>query len=134
MFFLFIYKTLRLNNLKTRTAINVKISVSVICVEVIIYSLLYNLHDSTFKSYYWEKLTFSKLQFSKLKKILIRSHFGELQLTQISLTFKTSCNISKIRSLGAKLCVTFLLFLFWKELRLFKIKESMYFDEQKYKL
>ena len=28
---------------------NVKISVFVICVEVIIYLLLYNLHDSTFK-------------------------------------------------------------------------------------
>ena len=28
---------------------NAKISVSVICVEAIIYLLLYNLHDSTFK-------------------------------------------------------------------------------------
>ena len=46
---LFINKTLRLNNLKTRTAINAKISVLVICVEAIIYLLLYNLHDCTFK-------------------------------------------------------------------------------------
>ena len=34
-------KTLRLNNLKIRTAMNAKIPVFVICVEVIIYLLLY---------------------------------------------------------------------------------------------
>ena len=49
-FFLFRNKTLRLNNLKTRTDMNVKISVLVIYVEVVIYLwlynlLLYNLHD-----------------------------------------------------------------------------------------
>ena len=38
--FLFINKTLWLNNLKTRTAMNPKISAFVICVEVIIYLLL----------------------------------------------------------------------------------------------
>ena len=48
-FFLFISKTLRLSNLKNRTAMNVKVSVFVICVEAIIYLLLYNLHDCTFK-------------------------------------------------------------------------------------
>ena len=42
---LFINKNLRLNNLKTRTAMNAKISVFVISVEAIIYLLLYNLHD-----------------------------------------------------------------------------------------
>ena len=36
MFFLFINKNLRLNNLKTRAAMNAKISVIVIYVEVII--------------------------------------------------------------------------------------------------
>ena len=41
-----INKTLRLNNLKTRTAMNGKISVFVICVEAIIYLLLYNMHSS----------------------------------------------------------------------------------------
>ena len=46
---LFINKTFRLNNLKNRTAMNVKISVFVICVEAIIYSLLNNLYDCTFK-------------------------------------------------------------------------------------
>ena len=34
---------------KTRTAMNAEISVYVICVEAIIYSLLYNLHYCTFK-------------------------------------------------------------------------------------
>ena len=42
-------ETLRLNNSKTRTAMNAKISVFVNCVEAIIYLLLYNLHDCTFK-------------------------------------------------------------------------------------
>ena len=46
--FLFLNKTLRLNNLKTRTAMNGKISVFAICVEVIIYVLLFNLHDFSF--------------------------------------------------------------------------------------
>ena len=45
--FLFIIKNLRLNNLKTRIAVNAKISVFVICVEAIIYLLLYDLHDCT---------------------------------------------------------------------------------------
>ena len=50
--FLLLNKTLRLNNLKTRTATNAKISVFVICVEVIIYLLLCNLHDFTFNYFY----------------------------------------------------------------------------------
>ena len=45
----FINKTLRLNNLKTRTAMNAKISVFAIYVEAIIYTL-YNLHDCTFNN------------------------------------------------------------------------------------
>ena len=49
MSFLFINKTLRLNNLKPRTAMNAKILGFVIYVEAIIYLLLYNLHDCTFK-------------------------------------------------------------------------------------
>ena len=55
--------------------------------------------------------------------------FGELQLTLISLNFKTSCSNLKIRGLGEKLCVAFLLYLLWKELRRFKVKESMFFNE-----
>ena len=38
-----------LNNLKTRTAVNAKLSVLVIGVEAIIYLLLHNLHDCNFK-------------------------------------------------------------------------------------
>ena len=49
LFLLFINKTLRFINLKTRTATNAKISVFLICVEAIIYLLLYNFHDCTFK-------------------------------------------------------------------------------------
>ena len=48
--FLFISKTLRVNNLKTRTAMNAQNSVFVICVEAIICLLLYNLHNCTFKN------------------------------------------------------------------------------------
>ena len=54
--------------------------------------------------------TMSKFRFSGFKKFAPRSVFGELQLTQILLNFKTSCCNLKIRGLGAKLCVAFLLF------------------------
>ena len=37
-------------------------------------------------------------------------HHHHHQLMQISLSFKTSCCYLKISGLGAKLCVTFLLF------------------------
>ena len=40
---------LRHNNLKTRTAMNAKISVFVICFKAMIYLLLYDLHDYTIK-------------------------------------------------------------------------------------
>ena len=60
--------------------------------------------------------TFWKLQFFGFKNFFIRSVSGELQLTQLSLNFKPSCCNLKIRSLGAVLCVAFLLFGFCKEL------------------
>ena len=47
--YLIINKTFRLNNVRTRTAMNAKISVFVISVEAIIYLLLYDLHDCSFK-------------------------------------------------------------------------------------
>ena len=47
--FLLINKTLQFDNLNTRIAMNAKISVSIICIEAIIYLLLFNLHDCTFK-------------------------------------------------------------------------------------
>ena len=52
--------------------------------------------------------TFSKLRFSGFRKFVTRPIFGELQLTQKSLNFETSC--CKIRGLGTKLRATFLLF------------------------
>ena len=51
-----INKTLRPSSLKTRTAMNAKISVFVICVEAIIFLLSYNLHDRTFKHCLGQKL------------------------------------------------------------------------------
>ena len=54
--------------------------------------------------------TFSKLRFSGLKKFVTRSVFWELQLTQISLNFKTSSCSLKVRRLGVKLCVAFPIF------------------------
>ena len=45
----------------------------------------------------------------------------ELQLTYISLNFQTSSYNLKIRNLGAKLCVSCILFWFWKELWRFKV-------------
>ena len=58
-------QTLRLNNLKTRTAINAKISLFVICVKAITYLLLYNLHDCTFNKFakFTEKTSLSESLF-----------------------------------------------------------------------
>ena len=79
------------------------------------------------KSYYWEKVTYSKLWISKFEKLISRSVFEEPQLTQMSLNIQTvSCNL-KIRGLGAKLMAS--LFLFWKVLWRFEVKESMLFVE-----
>ena len=69
--------------------------------------------------------------FSKFKKFIFRSS-SEHQLTQISLNFKASCFNLKIRGLGAKPIVAFVLFWFWKALWHFKDKESMLFVEHKY--
>ena len=55
-------------------------------------------------------MAFSKLRFSRFKEFGHQVSFGELQLTMISLTFKTSCCNLKIRGLGGKLCVAFLFF------------------------
>ena len=51
MTYLFINKTLSPNNLQIRTVINAKISVFVVCVEAIVYLLLYKLHGCTFNVY-----------------------------------------------------------------------------------
>ena len=57
---------------------------------------------SNIKSYYGEKVTYSKLLFSKFEKFVSRSVFRELQLKQISLNFQTFCCNLKIRDLGTK--------------------------------
>ena len=62
MSFLFINKTLRLNNLKTRTAMNAQISVFVISVEAIIYFLLYNCMTVTLRILTGKKHPQIKLQ------------------------------------------------------------------------
>ena len=79
-------------------------------------------------------MTHSKLRLYKFKKFASKSVFGELQLTQVSWNFQTSCCNLIIRSLRAKPYVAFLLFSFCKELWRFEVKESMVFVEQKYKL
>ena len=66
--------------------------------------------------------TFSKLLGSRFKKFVTWSVFGELQLTQISLNFKTSCFNLKISGMGAKLCVAFLLFYFERNYDVLKSK------------
>ena len=53
---------------------------------------------------------FSKLRFCVFKKFITRSVFGELQLMQLSLNFRTCCCNLKIRGLGTKLFVVYLLF------------------------
>ena len=59
---------------------------------------------------------YSKLQFSRFKNVISRPVFRELQLMEIWLNFQNSCCTLKIRGLWAKLCMAFLLFLFWKKL------------------
>ena len=81
LFFLFINKTLGLFNLKTRTAINTKISVFVICVEVIIYLLLSNFHDRTFNFLLLPMLHFLGFRFLRilfLGTYFLRSQFKTL--------------------------------------------------------
>ena len=68
MSFLFINKILQFNILKTRTAINVKISVFAICVEAILYMLLYNLHVFTFN--YPAKLDKIKIYYNKINCVM----------------------------------------------------------------
>ena len=63
--FLFIDRTLRLNNLKTRTAMNMKISLFVIC--AIIYFLLFNLHNCAFNDVHYQLRRLKPCKFQQLK-------------------------------------------------------------------
>ena len=58
--------------------------------------------------------TFSKLRFSKSKKLVYRFVFRELWLMQISFNFKTYSFNLKIRRLGIKPCVAFFFFFFFE--------------------
>ena len=51
-------------------------------------------------------------RFSGFNKFVIKPVFGDLELKHISVNSKTSCCNLKIRSLAAKICVAFTLFLF----------------------
>ena len=74
MSFPFVNKNLRLNILKARTAMNEKISVFVICVETILYLLLYNLHDCNFKGAVTDMRYFAR---SKVSRSLVhKKHFS----------------------------------------------------------
>ena len=59
--------------LKTRTDVNAKMSVFVICVETIIYLLLYNLHDCTFKEKPTGKTCFSL----EMKRFALRIYLAK---------------------------------------------------------
>ena len=73
------------------------------------------------------------LQFSKFKKCLQVTFWGAATHADI-IEFSNFLFQLKNQCLGAKLCVAFQLFWFWKELWRFKVKVSMLFVEQKYKL
>ena len=59
---------------------NAKISVYVICAEAIIYLLLYNLHDCTFKYIFAPAVTLWYKCFLLLKKI---QYFGEFLIKEL---------------------------------------------------
>ena len=80
-----------------------------------------------------ENWRFQNFDFLGLKN-LSPCQFWGAPTQEVSLNFKTSCWNLKIRGLEVKLCVAFILFSFWKELWRSRVKESMHFDEQKYKL
>ena len=79
------------------------------------------------------KVAIEEKRHTKSFKVCLPVSFWGAPTHVVSLNFQTCCNL-KIRGLGAKLCVTFLLFLFWKEWWRFKVKESVLSFEQKYKV
>ena len=76
----------------------------------------------------WRSQNFDFLSLKNLSP----GQFLEISKNWISklLNFKTSCYNLKIRRLGAKQWVGFLLLLFWKDVWCFKVKESMHFVEK----
>ena len=71
-------------------------------------------------------LTFSKLRFSKCKKFVPRSVFWELQLTQISLNFKTFyCNLKK-KTFKSFYCNCVCLFYYFNFKRNYDVLKSVF--------
>ena len=115
LLFFSVYKqNLRRNNLKIRIAMNAKISVFVICVETIIYSLVYKLHDCTFKG---------KTYFCSIIKILTK--LSQMKFRGSHRRFSVKKSVLKNCSIftGKHLCWTIFLTklqarrsqLFWEE-------------------
>ena len=59
---------------------NAKISVFVIYVEAIIYLVLYNLHDCTFKYYFFKSRDIREVSLEGLKKNIIKIYNIEKQI------------------------------------------------------
>ena len=68
--------------------------------------------SNLYLSYFCEKVTYQKLRFSKFKKFVSRSVFGELQHEQISLNFQTSCCNFKNQRSGSKTVCGFTIILY----------------------
>ena len=102
MSFLYVNKTLRLNNLKTRTALNAKISVFFICAEAIIYLLLYNLHECNFNTL---QFIVSSVNFVSIKiisidlKVVIFSRKWLLRFGCLTLKIKEFDKLHTLRAL-----------------------------------
>ena len=65
-----------------------------------------------FKVIIEKKLGTHNFDFLSLESLSSGQFLGSSNLTQISLSFQTSCCYLKVRRLGEKLCVGFLLFSF----------------------
>ena len=77
---------------------------------------------------------FQNFDFLNLKNSSPGKFLGSYNSRSYDWILKLLAATLKSRVLGAKVCVTFLSFWFWKEIGRFKVKESILFVEQKYKL
>ena len=113
MYFLFINKTLRLNDLKNRTAMNAKISVFLICVETVIYLLLYNLHDCTFEEPHCKFIQFIHVNLSPLQDLYKIYQESQCEFINLFMWLYHICKIFKKHGLnitvGCKLRITYFL-------------------------
>ena len=89
-------KNLRLNNSKTKTAMNIKISIFAICVEAIIYLLLHNFHDGTFKRQKLRVLYINEILISWENRECYLFHFCCCVLLFDFLKYASLCNLIKL--------------------------------------